>query len=196
MKEMEQLKAERDTLHRRVENLVSLLADDLRRRNWLEMEKAELAGRLEQKEAEAASLRQVLHDIYPMIAGHAINLEKAGETVAHAQWAAMAKKVYEAEQGGADRQALGKRDDIPELRRQLAAYEEAAREAVESSVPYITRFNAFLISAEAWHKLALLVCPGMSALDKLLCRLAAGEKLSEEEIREVLESRDGRAKEI
>lgn len=134
MKEMEQLKAERDTLRRRVEELESLLADDIRRRNWLEMEKTELAGRLEQKEAEVVFLRQVLHDIYPMIAGHAINLEKAGETVAHAQWAAAARKVYEAEQGGTDRQALGKRDDIPELRRQLAAHEEAAREAIESEV--------------------------------------------------------------
>lgn len=170
---IEQLKAERDALRRRVEEL--------------EQEKAELAGRLEQKEAEAASLRQVLHDIYPMIAGHAINLEKAGETVA-AQWAAAARKVYEAEQGGADRQALGKRDDISELRRQLAAYEEAAREAIESSVPYVTRLGAFLISAEAWHKLALLVCPSLAILDELFRRQAAGEKLSEEEIRKAFES--------
>lgn len=188
MKEMEQLKAERDTLRRRVEELESLLADDIRRRNWLEMEKAELAGRLEQKEAEVVFLRQVLHDIYPMIAGHAINLEKAGETVAHAQWAAAARKVYEAEQGGTDRQALGKRDDIPELRRQLAAHEEAAREAIESSVPYVTRLGAFLISAEAWHKLALLVCPSLAILDELFRRQAAGEKLSEEEIRKAFES--------
>lgn len=41
-------------------------------------------------------------------------------------------------------------NQILELQQQLAAYKEAAKEAVKSSIPYIARFNAFLISAEAW----------------------------------------------
>lgn len=77
-------------------------------------------------------------------------------------------------------------NQILELQQQLAAYKEAAKEAVESSIPFIARFNAFLISAEAWRKLAMLVVPGMAELDKLLQRHAAGEKLTEEEIKSAL----------
>ena len=34
---------------------------------------------------------------YPKIAGHVIGLEKSGETVAHAQWAELARDFFEAE---------------------------------------------------------------------------------------------------
>lgn len=81
---------------------------------------------------------------------------------------------------------------IPELRRQLVAYEAAAKEAVESSVPYVGKFGAFLISAEAWSKLAVLAFPRVAALDELLRRRTAGEKLTEEEIKKALKGIDSR----
>ena len=34
---------------------------------------------------------------YPKIAGHVIGLEKSGETIAHAQWAELARDFFEAE---------------------------------------------------------------------------------------------------
>lgn len=51
----------------------------------------------ERLQAEATPMRQTLHDIYPMIAGQVIALEKAGETVAHKQWGEVARRVYKAE---------------------------------------------------------------------------------------------------
>ncbi len=73
-----------------------------------------------------------------------------------------------------------------ELRQRLAAYEAAAKEVIESSIPYVGKFGAFLISAEAWNKLATLAFPRMAALNELFRRRAAGEKLTEEEIEQVL----------
>ncbi|RPF49499.1 hypothetical protein EDD75_0315 [Thermodesulfitimonas autotrophica] len=68
----------------------------------------------------------------------------------------------------------------------MAACEEAIRFAVASSVPYVTSYNAFMISAEAWTRLAVLVCPEIIVLDELLRRCAAGEKLTEDEIKKAL----------
>ncbi|RJX20144.1 MAG: hypothetical protein C4575_06935 [Desulforudis sp.] len=60
------------------------------------------------------------------------------------------------------------------------------KEAIESSIPYVGSFGAFLISAEAWNKLAVLAFPHVATLDELLRRCAAGEKLTEEEIKKAL----------
>ncbi|MEM3486072.1 MAG: hypothetical protein QXI12_10680 [Candidatus Methanomethyliaceae archaeon] len=70
-----------------------------------------------------------------------------------------------------------------ELRKKLAAYEEAAREAVRSSIPYLAAHDAFLISREAWAKLALLVDPKLSILEELFQKMKKGEKITEEDLR-------------
>jgi len=66
----------------------------------------------------------------------------------------------------------------------LAAYEKAAKAAIESSIPYVAKYDAFLISAEAWNMLAVLVVPGMVKLNELLDRARRGEKISAEEVHE------------
>jgi len=59
-----------------------------------------LLDRLEQAEARNAELLKAINDAYPTIAGHVISLEKAGETVAHEQWAKIARQLYEVMRGG------------------------------------------------------------------------------------------------
>jgi cell division FtsZ-interacting protein ZapD len=55
---------------------------------------------LEQVEAQNAEFLKAINDAYPTIAGHVISLEKAGETVAHEQWASLARQLYAAIKGG------------------------------------------------------------------------------------------------
>ncbi len=50
----------------------------------------------------------------------------------------------------------------------------------------MSKYNAFLISAESWQKLAMLVCPEMAALDRLMRKHESGEKISKEEIEDAL----------
>ncbi len=59
---------------------------------------AAFLAQMREKEAEASTLKKVLHDIYPTLAGQVIALEKSGETVARDRWAEIARQVYEAEQ--------------------------------------------------------------------------------------------------
>ena len=55
-----------------------------------------LGEELEAAEAREAELIKAINDAYPTIAGHVISLEKAGEAVAHEQWAKLARQLYEA----------------------------------------------------------------------------------------------------
>lgn len=71
----------------------------------------------------------------------------------------------------------------------LAAAESACREALDSSVPYVAAHGAFMISAEAWRQLWLLVSPGAKELDALLQKVQRGEKPTEDEIRQALSAR-------
>jgi predicted transcriptional regulator len=79
------------------------------------------------------------------------------------------------------------REMIDQLEKRVDALAEAAQRAIKSSVPYIVKHNAFLISAEAWNDLNNLVTPGAHGLDDLLKRAARGERVTEEEIQRILE---------
>lgn len=60
--------------------------------------------------------------------------------------------------------------------------EAAGRKVIESSVPYLAKYNSFMISPDAWKALNNLVTHGAKELDSLLQRHARGELLTEEEI--------------
>lgn len=60
------------------------------------------------------------------------------------------------------------------------------KKAVDGSVPYVSSYGAFLITSESWNELANIAYPRMKRLDDLLKRQAAGEKLTEKEISDVL----------
>lgn len=64
--------------------------------------------------------------------------------------------------------------------------ETAGRKVIESSVPYLAKYNSFMISPDAWKALNNLVTPGAKELDSLLQRSARGEAVSEAEINTVL----------
>ena len=69
-----------------------------------------------------------------------------------------------------------------QLRNKLAAYEEAAREAVRSSIPYLAAHDAFIISREAWAQLALLVDPKLAILERLFEKMKGVEKITDEDL--------------
>ena len=75
---------------KRLRELTDALGDEVLGAN-ADLAKANIALR-----AENERLRSVLSGIYPAIAGRVIALEQAGETVAHGQWAEMARKIYKA----------------------------------------------------------------------------------------------------
>lgn len=81
-----------DSLNERIGDLAAQLQD---RDQMIER----LREELEQAEAREAELLKAINDAYPAIAGHVISLEQAGETVAHEQWAKLARQLYEATRG-------------------------------------------------------------------------------------------------
>ncbi len=68
----------------------------------------------------------------------------------------------------------------------LEQYKIAVKKAVDSSIPYIAKHNAFLISAESWEMLADLADPKVKALGDLFKRRDNGEKFTEEEAKEAI----------
>jgi hypothetical protein len=60
------------------------------------------------------------------------------------------------------------------------------RKAIDSSIPYVAQYNAFMISTDAWDELAKSVNPAIAKLDALLVKIGRGEKPTEDEIREAL----------
>ena len=63
---------------------------------------------------------------------------------------------------------------------------QAIKRAIDASVPYISKYNAFMIPAENWQELAHLVSPRVRAIDALFDRLNKGETLTEDEITRAL----------
>ena len=64
--------------------------------------------------------------------------------------------------------------------------ETAGRKVIESSIPYLAKYNSFMISPDAWKALNNLVTPGAKELDSLLQRHARGEVVTEDEINAVM----------
>jgi seryl-tRNA synthetase len=84
------------------------------------------AAQKQNAEAEAAEMRQVLHDIYPTLAGKVISMHGDEGTRAYQEWSEVANKVFQAEQSttaGAGLLGQLKRQDamVSALRRLKAA---------------------------------------------------------------------------
>lgn len=61
------------------------------------------------------------------------------------------------------------------------------RRTLDNSIPYVSKYNAFLIRAEDWTALADMVNPNVQRLNVLLEKQKRGEKLTPEEIEKGLE---------
>ena len=85
-----------DSLNERIGDLTAQLHERDMLISRLEEDLEVLRERVREAEAQNAELCQAIIDAYPTIAGYVISLEQAGETVAHEQWAKLARQLYEA----------------------------------------------------------------------------------------------------